>query len=369
MTTRYALATTALFGAAYLLPAAPAAFAQAPPPADPQMQAVLDEHATLGPKPLQRLTPAQARMQPSPADAVASLLRTRRETPPPIPLASAPNRTIPGPAGEIPVKIYTPVGAGPFPVIVYFHGGGWVIATIETYDASARALASGAGAIVMSVEYRKGPEHPFPAAHDDAFAAYQWALANAASIGGDPSRIAVAGESAGGGLAAAVTMMARDRGARAPVHQLLVYPITNNDFNTPSYRENANASPLSRAAMQWFFRHYAGSTTPTPDPRLLPLRGTHAGLPPATVITAGIDPLRSEGEAYANGLRAAGVAVDYIHYDGVTHEFFGMAAVLDKARQANARAVANLRAAFGTGAAAPATAPATAPAGGTPSGN
>ena len=338
------------FAALLLAGAAPAALHAQPAAADAEMRAVLAEHAALTPRPIGRLTPEQARREPSPADAVMSLLRTRDQPRTPEPVARVEYRTIPGPGGAIPVKLYTPMGAAsgtPLPVVVYYHGGGFVIATVETYDSSARAIANAAGAVVMSVEYRKGPEHRFPAAHDDAFAAYEWALANAAQIGGDPARVAVAGESAGGNLAAATAMTARERGVRMPVHQLLVYPVVDNDTNTPSYRQNAAAAPLNRATMQWFFRHYT-SPAAAGDMRLTPLRGRLAGLPSATVITAQIDPLRSEGEAYAQALRAAGVEVDYAHFDGVAHEFFGMGAVHPKARAAVARAGQNLRRAFGT---------------------
>ena len=162
-------------------------------------------------------------------------------------------------ADPIAVRIYTPKGAGPFPVVVYYHGGGWVIADLDTYDASPRALANLANAVVVSSHYRQGPEHKFPAAHQDAFAAYRWVLANARSLKGDPSKVAVAGESAGGGLAAAVSMMARDSGAQMPVHQLLVYPIAGYDLNTPSYQENADAKPLNKAMMAWFFEKYLRS--------------------------------------------------------------------------------------------------------------
>jgi acetyl esterase/lipase len=245
------------------------------------------------------------------------------------------------------VRIYTPHGTGPFPVVVYYHGGGWVIATVDTYDASARALANAARAIVVSVEYRKGPENRFPAAHDDAFAAYQWVLANAASIGGDPRKVATAGESAGGGLAVEVAMMARDRRVRLPVHVLAVYPIADGDTQSPSYVENAMAKPLSRAAMQWFFQHYLRSPADGRDARVALVRANLRGLPPTTIITAQIDPLRSDGEQLAAALRAAGVRTDAMSYDGVTHEFFGMGAVVDKARQAVQFGAAGLRRGFG----------------------
>lgn len=330
--------------AAPAVPAGSAAFPAAQP--DAQMQAVLDQLAALGAKPVETLTPEQARRQPSPADAVMALLqRTGRNTAPE-PVGSIRNRTIPGPGGTIPIRIYTPAGTGPFPVVVYYHGGGWVIATVDTYDASTRALANAARAIVVSVEYRKGPENRFPAAHDDAFAAYQWVLANAASIGGDPRRVATAGESAGGGLAVQVAMMARDRRVRLPVHVLSVYPIADGDTDSPSYVENATAKPLSRAGMQWFFRHYLRSPADARNPRIALTRANLRGLPPTTIINAQIDPLRSDGEQLAAALRAAGVRTDARTWNGVTHEFFGMGAVVGKAKEAVQFGAAGLRRGF-----------------------
>jgi acetyl esterase/lipase len=327
------------------VPAGSAAFQMARP--DPQMQAVLDQLAALGARPVETLTPEQARRQPSPADAVMALLqRTGRNTAPE-PVGGIQNRTIPGPGGAIPVRIYTPAGSGPFPVVVYYHGGGWVIATVDTYDASARALTNAARAVVVSVEYRKGPENRFPAAHDDAFAAYQWVLANAASIGGDPRRVATAGESAGGGLAVEVAMMARDRRVRLPVHVLSVYPIADGDTESPSYTENAMAKPLSRAGMQWFFRHYPRTSADLRDRRISLIRANLRGLPPTTIINAQIDPLRSDGQQLAAALRAAGVRTDARVWNGVTHEFFGMGAVVDKAKEAVQFGAAGLRRGFG----------------------
>jgi acetyl esterase/lipase len=256
------------------------------------------------------------------------------------------NRTIPGPGGPIPVRIYTPAGTGPFPVVVYSHGGGWVIATMDTYDSSARALTNAAQAIVMSIEYRKGPEHRFPAAHDDAFAAYQWALQNAASIGGDPSRVATAGESAGGGLAVATALMARDRGVRLPVHVLSIYPIADGDTQSPSYQENASAKPLDRPTMEWFFRHYLRNAQDAADPRISLVDANLRGMPPHTIVNAEIDPLRSDGEELAARLRAAGVQVQQRTWAGTTHEFFGTGAVVADAREAVAFGGGALRAAF-----------------------
>ena len=299
-----------------------------------EQQAVLDELGTLGGKPMETLSAEEARQQPTPTDAVMSLLKKQGKPTTPEAVGSVVNRTIPGPGGALPVRIYTPAGAGPFPVIVYYHGGGFVIATIDTYDGSARALTNAAGAVVVSLEYRKGPENKFPAAHDDAYAAYQWALANSASIKGDPARVALAGESAGGNLALATAIAARDKKIQMPVSILAVYPVAGNDTNTVSYRENANAKPLSRAMMGWFFKHYTNSPADAQDPPLNLLGADLKGLPPTTIVTAQIDPLRTEGETLAAKLREAGVTVSYRNFDGVAHEFFGQGAVVQQAKEA-----------------------------------
>lgn len=329
-------------GAAPMDPGAAATLARA----DADMRAVLEQHIALGPKPIETLTPPEARMQPTPADAVRALLQRMGRSTAPEPVGNVQDRTIPGPGGALPVRIYTPVGGGPFPVVVYSHGGGWVIATIDTYDSSARALANAARAIVVSVEYRKGPENPFPAAHDDAFAAYQWVLQNAASIGGDPMRVAVAGESAGGGLAMATALTARERGVRMPVHVLAVYPIADGDTESPSYAENAMAKPLSRPMMQWFFRHYLRGPDDARDPRISLVDADLSRMPATTIILAEIDPLRSDGEELGARLRQAGVPVQVHVHQGVAHEFFGMGAVVADARTAVQQASMGLRGAF-----------------------
>ncbi len=313
----------------------------------PEMQKVLDQLAKLDPKPLETLSAVEARKQPSPADAMKNLaLKSGDASPRPEPVGDVDDFKIPGADGKIKVRVYTPKGDGPFPVIVYYHGGGWVIADLDTYDASARALTNAVGAVVLSVHYRQAPEHKFPAAHEDAFAAYQWAQANLKKLKGQIGQVAVAGESAGGNLAAAVCLMAREKSATMPVHQLLVYPIADYSFETPSYRENENAKPLGKAAMQWFFAQ-ATQSSDADNPHLSLLRAKSLeGLPPATVITAQIDPLRSEGKAYAEKLQAAGVPTSYRNYEGVTHEFFGMGAQVPQAREAVEFAAQSLRRAF-----------------------
>lgn len=315
-------------------------------PADREMRHVLEHLESLGGLPIETLSAEEARRQPTPTEAVMALLRKHGESVEPEAVASVVERTIPGPGGPIPVRVYAPHGVGPFPVVVYTHGGGWVIATNDTYDASARALANAAGAVVVSVEYRKAPEHPFPAAHDDAFAAYRWVLENAAELGGDPERVALAGESAGGNLAVATAMQARDAGLRMPVHVLAVYPIASGTTDSPSYREHADAKPLNRPMMAWFFAHYLGSPGDAADPRISLVNADLRGLPPVTVINAEIDPLRSEGELLAQRLRDAGVEVEHHLHRGVTHEFFGMTAVVGKAKKAVEQAAAGLRSGF-----------------------
>ena len=313
-----------------------------------RMQAVLDQLAALGAKPIDTLTVAQARTQPTPADAVKALLTKEGKSTLPEAVGSVVETTFPGPAGPVPISIYTPAGAGPFPVALYIHGGGWVIADRKVYDSSARALANAAGAIIVSTDYRLAPENRFPAAHDDTFAAYLWVRANAAGFRGDPARVAVVGESAGGNMAASIAIRARDQGLPLPVHQVLIYPATNYAFDTPSQLANQDTAPLSTKVLRWFYERYLNNPADGANPLFSVLRANLQGLPSATVINADIDPLRSEGAAYAQKLVAAGVRVDYRNYSGVTHEFFGMGAVLDEAKQAVAQAAAGLKRAFGT---------------------
>ena len=311
---------------------------------NPEMQAVLDELASLGGKPIELLTPAEARKQPSPADAVAKLMKQRKIKPEKVP--DIDNEKIDVPGKNIQVRIYSPKGKGPFPVVLYFHGGGFVIADLDTYDATPRALCLRTGAVVVSAHYRQGPEHKFPAAHDDALAAYRWVLENSKKLKGLPGKVALVGESAGGNLALYVATAARDQSLQAPAYQVLVYPVADSDMTTPSYVENAEAKPLNRAMMKWFFDH-AATPADASDPRLAPLRANLKDLPPTTVITAQIDPLRSEGATLADRLKAAGVKVAYRNYEGVTHEFFGMGSVVPVAADALTAAAADLTFAFG----------------------
>lgn len=315
-----------------------------PPEADPDMQKVLDAHASLKPKPIEKLSPAEARRQPTPADAVRKVLGEMGRSSAPEPGVTKKTMSIPVKDASIPVHIFTPEGAGPFPVMVYFHGGGFVIADTEVYEASPRALARMAKAIMVSVDYRQAPEHSFPTAPEDAYAAYLWTIDHAREFNGDPMRIAVGGESAGGNLATVVSMMARDRKVQLPLHQLLVYPVVNDDMNNESYKRNARAKPLNKAMMGWFFKHYGGDPQ---NPYALPMKATSLkGLPPATIVAAEIDPLLTEGKQYADKLTQDGVPVEYRAWSGVTHEFFGMGAVVAKAKEAQQLAADALAKAF-----------------------
>lgn len=262
----------------------------------------------------------------------------------PLPVAKVEDRSIPGPAGEVPVRVYTPEGSGPFPVLVYFHGGGFVLCNLDTHDGTCRSLANGAGVVVVSVDYRLAPEHRFPAAPEDCYAAVQWVAANSAEIGGDAGRIAIGGDSAGGNLTAVTALMARDRGGPSLRFQLLVYPVTDCDFGTVSYRENAEGYFLTTDMMKWFWRQYLSDPADGEMAYASPLRAESLeGLPPALCITAGYDPLRDEGAAYADRLQAAGNRVVHSHYPGMVHGFFGMGALLDEAGRAVAEASDALR--------------------------
>lgn len=318
--------------------------------ADKDMVVVLKKMQELGTKPIDSRSVAEARTQPSPADAVKAVLKDEGK-PVPVPAVKKQDMTYPIADGTQPLRIYTPenAGPGPLPVIVYYHGGGWVIADINTYESSALALAEKTKAIVVSVEYRHGPEAKFPAAHQDAFAAYKWVIDNAKTFGGDPAKLAVVGESAGGNLAANVAIMARDQKIELPLHMVLVYPVAGTDMNTASYIANQNASPLSKGAMAWFVDKILAKPEDAMDPMLnLTTKADLKGLPPATVITAEIDPLNSDGVMMADKLKEAGVKTTYKNYMGVTHEFFGMDAVVANAKQAQDFAASDLKAAFDT---------------------
>jgi acetyl esterase len=253
-------------------------------------------------------------------------------------------------ADGVPVRIYRPAPEEDLPILVVFHGGGWVIGTVEQYDSTARQLANASGAIVVSVEYRLSPEHPFPAPLDDCWHALQWAATHAAELGGDAARIAVGGDSAGGNLAAVCALRARDSGGPDLALQVLVYPVCDCDFETESYKANGEGYLLEAEQMRWFFDCYtAGGNIDPADWQISPLRAPDLrGLAPAIVITGEYDPLRDEGEAYTERLRAAGVAVESRRYDGMIHGFFGCPGAFDASVEAMGQVGTALRRAFGT---------------------
>ncbi len=312
----------------------------------PEMAVVMEKLASLGGKPIETLDPKEARMQPTPTDAVMGVMKDNQMAMPPA-LCDTMGKDIPVTGGTTHVRIYTPKdGAASYPVIVYYHGGGWVIADINVYNASSQSLCEQVGAIVVSVEYPKGPEKKFPAAHLTAFSAYEWVLKNASSFKGDSSKIAVAGESAGGNLAANVSMMARDKKIKLPLYQVLVYPVASNDMNSESYIRYSAAKPLNKPMMAWFVKHALASTAQAADPRISLVKAKLSGMPPTLIIGAEIDPLQSEGKLLSEKLKEAEVDTDYQLFEGVTHEFFGMSAVVPQAKDAQALATKKLKAAF-----------------------
>jgi acetyl esterase len=321
-----------------------------------QMQALLDAHAALGPLPIETLSHETARQIPLLDRAAAIVygqhIAKRTFSPMPVPIGRIEHRLIRGEDGNLLVRIYTPEGKAPedgWPVLLYFHGGGWVLGNLDSYDASCRALCTHAQCLVVSVAYRQAPEHKWPAAPEDAFSAYQWVCANAGTIQGNAMKIAVGGESAGGNLAAVLTLMILSKNALLPIHQLLIYPVTDleNGMHSPSAQENVDAAPLNSAMLQWFYDLYLPDNANRKHPYVSPLYALNlAGLPSATVVLAQIDPLRSEGEMYARKLEGAGVDVAFKTFDGVTHEFFGMAGLLDAASDAVTFAKEGLQRAF-----------------------
>jgi acetyl esterase len=259
------------------------------------------------------------------------------------------DRHMPGPAGDIPVRIYWPASPGPLPALVLLHGGGWVIGDLDGQDGISRLITNRVGCVVVSVDYRLAPEHPFPAAAEDAYAATLSVAEQATSLGTDPRRLAVAGDSAGGNLAAVAALMARDRGGPDLVHQLLIYPVMDCCFDTPSYVDNAEGYFLEAVTMRWYWRQYLGDGVEGSDPYASPLRASDLSrLPPALIITAGYDPLRDEGEAYGRRLQQAGVDATVSRYETMFHGFFGFGRLLEGAVLANEEAFAALRAAFRT---------------------
>ena len=310
-------------------------------PLDPQVQTLMDQMAALNAPPIHTLTPELVRM--------GIKMQFANATDEPESVAQVVNRTIPGPAGEIPVRIYTPTGSGPFPVLVFFHGGGWVICDLDTHDSLCRSLCNGANCVVVSVDYRLAPEHKFPAAPEDCYAATQWVAENSAEINANPGKIAIGGDSAGGNLTAVVAQIARDQGGPSLALQLLIYPATDFTFDGPSIHENGQDYFLTIDDMNWFMNHYLNSDADKKNPQASPLQSANMhGLPPALVITGEYDPLRDEGETYGKRLKEAGVPVTISRYNGMIHGFLSLEPLTDKGKQAREECAQVLRVAFAT---------------------
>lgn len=287
-------------------------------PLDPHLAGVLQMMAASGRKPTCEGTPAEGR-----AGYRALTIGTRKPEEI-VPVASVRDTTVDGATGPLQARIYRPEGDGPFPTVAWFHGGGWVIGDLDTHDNMCRDLCRGARAVVVAVNYRLAPEHPFPAGVEDAVAATKWVMGHAAELGGN-AKVGVAGDSAGGNFAAVVAQQLRDAGTGLAA-QFLIYPAVDHaKAHYPSLVQNATGYFLETATMAWFHGHYAGSVADPMDPRLAPLHHADlARLPPAVVVTAEFDPLRDSGMAYAEALHAAGVQVDTIAGPGMVHGFFDM---------------------------------------------
>jgi acetyl esterase len=310
------------------------------PTLHPQIIRAIEATQRAGMKPIEALTPDAARQQ------MEETAKSRKAEP--LPVARIEERTMAGPGGPIGVRLYWPEAAGTLPAIAYYHGGGHVIGSLDTHDLIARNLCHGAEAVVVSVDYRMGPEHKFPAAVDDSFAALEWLHANAASLGADPDRLGVHGDSAGANLAAVVALMARDASGPKLRLQSLVYPVADYTLSAPSYETYAEGyGLLTRGAMQWFQLHYLRSPADAEDWRASPIRAaSHAGVAPAIIVTAECDVLHDDGVAYAEALRRAGVAVEYREYAGMIHAFFGMVPIVDDAMNAQRAVWAAFKRAF-----------------------
>jgi acetyl esterase/lipase len=315
-------------------------------PLDPQLQAGRDQRERDNVPPLYEMSLADAR--------AADLASIRQGGGAPEPVFEVTERAIPGPGGDLALRLYRPSGARRLPALLYFFGGGWVLGTIDTADGVARRLANSCGVMVAVVGYRLAPEHPFPAAVDDCYAALRWVAARSGEIGADPARLAVGGDSAGGNLAAAVTLLARDDGPPL-AGQLLVYPNTDQLAEDESMHAADDPFLFNRHSVAWYRRHYLTGAQDAANPLASPLRAPSlAGLPPALVITAEYDPLRDQGEAYARRLADEGVPVELSRYPGMAHGFFTMAGTVDASRSAIAQAAAQLGAWFADARPAPA---------------
>jgi acetyl esterase len=306
----------------------------------PQIVQVLEAMARLELRPIEAMTPAEARAQ------MEATARSRKAEP--LPVARVEERTIPGPAGDIPLRLYWPAAARPVPAIVYYHGGGHVIGSLDTHDLIARNLCAGAGVLVASVDYRMGPEHKFPAAVEDSWAALNWVHDNAAGLGADPARLGVHGDSAGANLAAVVALLARDAQGPQLRLQSLVYPVADYTLSGASYTKYAEGcGVLTKAAMVWFRDHYLRTPADAEDWRASPLKAaSFAGVAPAVIVAAECDVLHDEGADYATALRRAGVAVEHREYPGMIHGFFGMVPLVDDAMAAQRQVWAAFERAF-----------------------
>jgi acetyl esterase/lipase len=307
-------------------------------PIDPQAQASLDQAAALNEPPMYTLTPEELRQ---------SFRTTIPMLGEPEPVALVENRTIPGPAGEIPLRIYIPEGNSPFPVFVYFHGGGWVGMDLDTHDSLCRSLANGAGCVVVAVAYRLAPEHKFPAASEDCYAATAWIASHTEDLQGDPKMIAIGGDSVGGTLTAVATQMARAQNGPKLLFQILIYPVTDCTMQSASMEELGEGYGLTKQDMIWFINHYLNTEADKTNPLASPLYATDLKeLPPALIITAEYDPLRDEGEAYGHKLKEAGVSVTISRYDGMIHGFVRWPNTFDGGKRAIEECCQALRAAF-----------------------
>ncbi len=308
-------------------------------PVDPQIQALLDKGT--GVPATHTLSVAEARVQYEARVAIMA---------PPALVGTVSERTIQGPGGDLRLRIYQPNGEGPFPLLAFFHGSGFVLCSLDTHDGMCRNLCAGAGCVVVSVDYRLAPEHKFPAGLDDCVLATRWVAENAKGLNGDVRRLAVGGDSAGGNLAAATALRIRDEGGPTLCGQLLIYPVTDyHTPGTPSYAENAEGYGLTRDTMRWFWDHYLRDPAHAKQAYASPLRAsTFSDLPPALVVTAEYDPLRDEGESYAEKLRAAGTRCALSRWAGMNHGFFFWVGLVDKAGEAMAESCAWLRGIFNT---------------------
>jgi len=311
-------------------------------PLHPQCKALLDQMAAAGGRPMEEMTPAEIRAdRAAKAEAMAEMAGPKQE------VARVEDRAIPGPADPIPVRVYWPGTGSDLPGLVYFHGGGFVIGNLDSVDRTLRALCNASGCVIVSVDYRLAPEHKFPAAVNDAFAAVKYVAEHAAEFAIDPARIAVGGDSAGANLATVACMIAHERGGPAVAFQLLVYPIVDYLDDRGSVQEFGEGHFLTRSMIRYFWNHYLARPDDGLHPHASPMQASSLeGMPPALIMTAECDPLRDQGEAYAERLSDAGASVALMRYEGAIHVFFNLAGVIDAGKDAIADAGAALRAAL-----------------------